>query len=651
MRSLGTIEAFIRQVHTLSASEPSSCTDVYGMTFAQFCKMHIWTPLLQQVQAGVNATILILSAVADPSPAVLTSQLAAGDIAKIHLSSTFSVFYRSSIGVRRSCLEGALHAATGHCCWQLTGVMHFQTQHTAAEARSYPQGAQSTRWCWFADQHGRQAPAAAWHPSADSLSAGHDGCCGTVQPACEPHGSERLQVESSDVTFKVSNPGGGPVTPQFNCTVRLHLVELYRGHLTCRIFMHDLVVFACSLVRNSRWQPRRVLSIWGQCHRGHPRCFMASGKVLLLLIAAPCVAHATDDGIWHLFRHIWQAAHQCVQPSCADHAIPAGSHSTVWLRHVSCQQPVGLLRDSGKLEGVQQVLSPSPSQGLLVPACCTASAWHMISHHHDWRFMRPGCRPRQMARPCSLTRSLRLAAVQVAFPGVLMHRIMCNRIQTVATLIITVTAVHSSGAASIFISGMQMCAGGPLCRGQSLWQRASWQLLPRLSWLLRMVRMVHPQNDPGQMGVHGMLAHRLCHERRAWCLSTCDTWSSSSFFCFTGCSWRPGLPAATSKAAAAELHSRSEGHSIVSRGHWSEWRAPPCSRTEPAHWGWRRRLLGGICHWWGRCARADWQRGLLKGRPEAFPLAGWIPMYTLRCQTWTQRVLLCACTFCVCSSL
>ena len=55
------------------------------------------------LQAGVNSTILVLSAVADPAPAIIASQLAAGHMAPARPSSVFSVAYKSLIVVRSQC--------------------------------------------------------------------------------------------------------------------------------------------------------------------------------------------------------------------------------------------------------------------------------------------------------------------------------------------------------------------------------------------------------------------------------------------------------------------------------------------------------------------------------------------------------------------
>ena len=63
-------------------------------------------------QAGVFSTILMLSARADAAPVIIRTQLAAGDIARVHPSSNFSVACRSTVQVRAlSCCE--VHADMG----------------------------------------------------------------------------------------------------------------------------------------------------------------------------------------------------------------------------------------------------------------------------------------------------------------------------------------------------------------------------------------------------------------------------------------------------------------------------------------------------------------------------------------------------------
>jgi hypothetical protein len=95
-QSLVSIEAFIRQVWLWATNLvcPRLPLDTILRVHAE---QHHCTSL--PLQAGVNSTILVLSAVADPAPAVIASQLAAGDIAPTRPSSVLSVAYKSLIVV------------------------------------------------------------------------------------------------------------------------------------------------------------------------------------------------------------------------------------------------------------------------------------------------------------------------------------------------------------------------------------------------------------------------------------------------------------------------------------------------------------------------------------------------------------------------
>ena len=149
--------------------------------------------LLVWLQAGVNATILMLTAGAAPAPLIISTQLAAGDIAQTRPSSNFSVSCYSFVPVST--------------LWIWWGCMPDPRQSSSVYCSKQPtQLGNAACFGCAADQQARQAAAADQRSGADRLSARRGRCCSAgAAPCCHP-GSQCLLVVFKCRLDRVSKP-------------------------------------------------------------------------------------------------------------------------------------------------------------------------------------------------------------------------------------------------------------------------------------------------------------------------------------------------------------------------------------------------------------------------------------------------------------